>query len=249
MSAPVFLVDPDRLQGSRVLLDGPEGRHAATVRRLRVGERVDLADGQGRLAECRVLAGHRDALELEVLARREEPPPAPRLVVVQALAKGERGEDAVEAMTEVGVDAIVPWAAARSVARWEGERGAKALARWRSIAREAGKQARRARLPVVAEPVTTWQAADLLGQAALAVVLHEQAAAPLAGVPVPPEGDVLLVVGPEGGVTPEELDAFTTAGAHACRLGPTVLRTSTAGVAALAVVLARTARWGTGPEA
>lgn len=251
MSAPVFLVEPARLDGAtdggRIVLDGPEGRHAATVRRIRVGERVHLADGHGRLVQCRVLAAQRDVLELEVLARWEEPTPEPRLVVVQALAKGDRGEAAVEAMTEVGVDLVVPWAASRSVTRWEGERGTKALSRWRAVAREAGKQARRARLPVVAEPATTGEVAGLLGEAALGVVLHEEAVTPLATLAVPSEGDLVLVVGPEGGIAPEESEAFAAAGAQACRLGPTVLRTSTAGVAALAVVLARTARWGTAP--
>lgn len=243
MTAPVFLVDGDRLAGDRVVLDGPEGRHAATVRRLGPGERVDLVDGAGMLAECVVRSAGRDVLELDVVRRVVLPAPAPRLVVVQALAKGDRGELAVELMTEVGVDVVVPWAAARCVTQWRGERGAKALARWRSTAREAAKQARRARLPEVTEPASTPEVADLLRSSALGAVLHESATAPLASGPVPEAGDVVLVVGPEGGVTDEELAAFAAAGARAYRLGPTVLRTSTAGAAALAVVASRTARW------
>lgn len=243
MSPPFFVVESARLGEDRVLLGGSEGRHAATVRRLRPGERVELTDGAGSSAECRVLAVLRDALELEVLVRLKEPAPSPRLVVVQALAKGERGELAVEAMTEVGVDVVVPWDAARSVAQWKGERGAKALARWRSIARESGKQARRPRFPEVRELADTQQVCEVLAAAALAAVLHEQAALPLADVEVPPAGDVVLVVGPEGGITPEELVAFEAAGARPYRLGSTVLRTSTAGLAALAVVLSRTPRW------
>lgn len=107
MSPPVFLADTGSLAPGRILLDGPEGRHAATVRRLRPGERVDLTDGAGLLAECRVGAVGRDTLTLDVLARHRRPPPEPRLVVVQALPKGDRGELAVEMMTEVDRKSVV----------------------------------------------------------------------------------------------------------------------------------------------
>lgn len=210
---------------------------------MRAGERVDLTDGAGSVAECVVTATGPDWLDLEVQQRRFVDPPAPRLVVVQALAKGDRGERAVEAMTEVGVDEIVPWPAARSVAQWRGERGAKALERWRTTAREAAKQSRRAWLPVVPEPASTADVARRLAAAPLAVVLDGAAATSMAGTDLPATGEVVVVVGPEGGLTDEELAAFTHAGAVACRLGPTVLRTSTAGVVAAALVLAASGRW------
>lgn len=243
MSPPVFVVAPAELESGRVLLAGTEGRHAATVRRLGAGERVDLTDGAGNTAECRVLAVRRDALELEVLSRRSEPVPAPRLTVVQALPKGDRAELAVQVLTEVGADVVVPWAASRCVTSWRGERGARALAKWRSTAREAAKQARRSRFPEVTELAGTAEVTDLLSSAALGAVLHEEAGCPLAEVPVPAAGTVVLVVGPEGGISADELAAFSAAGAGSYRLGPTVLRTSTAGAAALAVVLSRTSRW------
>ncbi|OHV65774.1 16S rRNA (uracil(1498)-N(3))-methyltransferase [Pseudofrankia sp. BMG5.36] len=229
-------------------LDGPEGRHAATVRRLRVGERLDVTDGAGGLAHCEVAAVRRDELDCRVLGRAHVPEPTPRIVVVQALAKGERGELAVEMLTEAGVDEIVPWPAARSVVRWEGERGARARARWVATAAEAAKQSRRARWPVVAEPARTTTVRDRLATAGLALVLHETATVPLAALPGrhepwPPRGEIALVVGPEGGIADEELAVFEKAGATAVRLGPTVLRTSTAGVAAAAVLLAATGRW------
>jgi 16S rRNA (uracil1498-N3)-methyltransferase len=246
MSAPVFLLDRERLDsGDRLVLDGPEGRHAATVRRIAIGERVVLTDGRGRSADCRVVAVGADRLDVAVEFRAEAPPPQPRLVVVQALPKGDRGELAVETMTEIGVDAIVPWAAARCVTRWSGTRGEKALSRWRTTAREAAKQSRRAWFPEVTEPVTTGAVGDLLRKAAFPLVLHEEATMPIDAADVPVEGDVVVVVGPEGGISPEELAAFADAGATAYRLGPTVLRTSTAGPAALAVLLARTDRWAT----
>jgi 16S rRNA (uracil1498-N3)-methyltransferase len=240
VSAPLFLADD--LSADRLVLSGPEGRHAATVRRLRVGEAVDLADGRGARAACTVASVGRDVVELEVRSRSTEPPPSPRVVLVQALAKGDRGELAVELATEVGVDEVVPWRAARCIVRWEGERGTKALARWRATARESGKQSRRAWLPVVGEPATTAQVAERM-RSAHGLVLHESADVPLAGLALPGEGDVLLVVGPEGGVTDEELAAFRDAGAAVARLGQSVLRTSTAGAVAAAVVSARTPRW------
>ena len=244
MSEPVFFLDSASLvAGERLVLDGPEGRHAADVRRLRVGEVLVVTDGAGQAARAEVLEAARGSLVLGVLDRWSEPDPQPRLVVVQALAKGDRGETAVETLTEVGVDVIVPWAAARSVTRWSAERAPKALERWRSAARESAKQSRRVWWPELRPLATNADVVEILGGAAVALVLHEGADEPLASAEVPPAGDVVLVVGPEGGITPEERAAFAAAGARPVRLGSTVLRTSTAGTAAAAVVLARTARW------
>ncbi|MEV4574707.1 16S rRNA (uracil(1498)-N(3))-methyltransferase [Nonomuraea jabiensis] len=241
MTVPVFL--SQELDGPELTLGGPEGRHAASVRRLRAGERIDLTDGVGAVAECVVREVLKDALRLDVLRRYEVEPPRPRLVVVQGLPKGDRGELAVEMMTEAGVDVIVPWAAARSITQWKGDKVAKGLHKWRSTAREAGKQARRFHLPEVTEPATTAQVDKLLAGAALGLVLHEEAAEPLSGVALPASGDIVVVVGPEGGVSDDELAGFRAAGAVPVLLGPTVLRTSTAGVAAASVLLTRTGRW------
>jgi 16S rRNA (uracil1498-N3)-methyltransferase len=245
MTAPVFLADPESLAGAteRVRLDGPEGRHAAVVRRLRAGEPVVLTDGRGTALDCVVVEASKSGLLCQVRRRQSVPAPRPRLVVVQALPKGERAELAVQMLTEVGADVIVPWAAARCVVRWRGERGAKSLQKWRSHAREAAKQARRWWLPEVPDLAGTDEVAALLGRCALAVVLHEGAEARLASLAVPAEGDVAVVVGPEGGITDEELTAFVDAGSTAVRLGSSVLRTSTAGVAAAAALLSRTPRW------
>lgn len=239
----MFLTAAADVVGPRIRLAGPEGRHAAAVRRVTVGEQVEVTDGAGSVAECVVTAAGPDWLDLDVLKRRLVEPPTPRLVVVQALAKGDRGELAVEAMTEVGVDEIVPWAASRSVVQWRGERGVRALERWRATAREAAKQSRRAWLPVVTEPAAMPAVGQRLAAASTAIVLDSGASTPLAGVRVPVSGEVIVVVGPEGGCTDEELSAFIGVGALACRLGPTVLRTSTAGVAAAAMLLAASGRW------
>lgn len=244
MTAPVFLADSARLARGTVVLDGPEGRHAVSVRRLRAGEEVVLTDGAGTGAYGTVTAVEgKDRLEVEVTDVRTEPEPHPRITVVQALPKGDRGELAVETMTETGVDAVVPWAAARCVTQWKGERGLKSLAKWRNTAREAGKQSRRMRFPEVTDLASTKRVCELLSGATLAAVLHEEGAEPLATAELPVDGELVLVVGPEGGVSPEELTAFAEAGAKPYRLGPSVLRTSTAGTAAAALLLGRTGRW------
>ncbi|MBQ1088163.1 16S rRNA (uracil(1498)-N(3))-methyltransferase [Streptomyces sp. B93] len=245
MTAPVFVVDRLDPVGAEFVLEGAEGRHAVSVKRLRPGEDVVLTDGRGRWTEGVVKAAEgRDRLVVgELAAVREEPEEGPRITVVQALPKGDRGELAVETMTEVGVDAIVPWAAARCITQWKGERGLKALGKWRATAREAGKQSRRVRFPEVADAATSRQVASLLADADFAAVLHESGDAPLATAELPTDGHIVLVVGPEGGVSPEELALFTQAGARPYRLGRSVLRTSTAGTAATALLLGRTGRW------
>jgi 16S rRNA (uracil1498-N3)-methyltransferase len=244
VSAPQFLVDvlPD---GPTFTLTGPEGHHAADVQRLGPGETLILSDGAGGAASATVTAVRRGSVDVTVIALSRADPPDPRLVVVQAVAKGDRGELAVQAMTEVGVDEIVPWAASRSVAQWRGERGAKSRDRWVATAREAAKQARRAWLPVVdgAPDCSTKHVAARLAGAAAAFVLHEAARDRLTTAELPDTGEIVLVVGPEGGITDAELDLFTAGGASAVRLGDSVLRTSTAGVAALSVLSARLSRW------
>jgi len=242
----VFRLAADALRaagGDLVRLDGPQGHHAARVRRLTVGEALWVTDGAGLVAPATVRAVDRDGLALSLGPLTVVPVPTPRLVLVQALAKGDHGEDAVTLATEVGVDAVVPWRAARSVARWDADREARGLRRWQAAADEAAKQSRRVHWPVVAAPVDT---AALVGRSAgpaRVLVLHEAATTPLAGLTVPAGGEVWLVVGPEGGVAGEELAALTAAGAVAVRLGPSVLRTSSAGAVAAALVLAATGRW------
>ena len=243
---PVFLAASVPATG-RTVLDGEEARHAATVRRLRAGERLVLSDGAGTMARCVVEAvqsGRDASLTLAVEEHWTEEPPALRVLVAQALAKGDRGELAVELATEAGADAIVPWRAARSISRWDdGPRGGKARTRWRATARAAAKQARRAHIPDVTEPVGTRELAELAATTSLAVVLESDTPARLTDLTLPGTGDLLLVVGPEGGITDEELDTLRKAGAHPVRLGTTVLRTSTAAAVALGAIGALTTRW------
>jgi 16S rRNA (uracil1498-N3)-methyltransferase len=240
---PLFLREdlPDPLPavGTRVSLDGDEGRHAAVVRRIQVGETVQVADGRGRGVSGPVVEVDRSGIVVEVavhLAAAERPL---RFVAVQALAKGDRSELAVEMLTELGVDEILPWQASRSVVRWSGDRGERSRARWASTVREAVKQARRLRVPSVGPVLSSRSLAAAVADAELALILHEEATETLAGVELPVAGTVLLVIGPEGGIAPEELEAFVAAGGRAVSVSDAVLRTSTAGVVALAGLLLR----------
>ncbi len=243
MTLSLFVVDA-LPSAEQVVLAGPEGRHAATVRRLRVGEQLLLGDGRGALARCEVVGVEPHRLALRVCARATVAPPRLRVTVAQALVKGERGELAVELATEAGADAILPWRAARCVVRWdEGARGERALARWRSTAVQAAKQARRPWVPEVDDPCGTAGLLARVRSAAGAVVLCEAAVPTLADLVLPTSGEMLLVVGPEGGVTEPERADMAAAGAVAVRLGPEVLRTSTAAAVALGAIGVLSGRW------
>jgi 16S rRNA (uracil1498-N3)-methyltransferase len=262
VSAPVFLAErstSDPLTrfapGDTYVLDGAEGRHAGVVQRRRAGERVDVVDGEGTRLRTVVVRAERDTLELRVEAVEVEPEPPVCLVLVQALAKGDRDELAIEAATEVGVDAILPWQAERSVVVWRGERAARSRARWLATVRAAAKQSRRARVPEVRPDVTTAALADVVrvtvAAGGLVAVLHEDATETLGTLPLPaatpepgaPTLEVLVVVGPEGGISDAELARLTEAGGRPVRLGPHVLRTSTAGPVALTILCERLGRW------
>ena len=240
--APYFLVDRVPQPGAFVLT-GPEGRHAATVRRLRIGEQVMLTDGAGVRAPAAVIAAGRHELTLDVGPTTLVDPPAVRVILVQALPKGDRGELAVELATEAGVDAVVPWTAQRCVARWAADRAANGVQKWRTAAASAAKQSRRAFVPEIADLATTSAVCELIAGSARTLVLHESATESLGAADLPNSGDVVLIVGPEGGLTEEELTVFRAAGAVTVRLGPQVLRTSTAGAVALGALGVLTGRW------
>jgi len=226
--------------GDVVALTGSEAHHAASVRRVRTGEAVTLTDGRGAWLRGAVVAADPKRVEIRIDAREERSAPGRRVLLAQALAKGDRDELAVQAATELGIDGIVPWQADRSVSRWQGAKADKGRARWQSIVREAAKQAHRAWIPEVEAPVSTNELAARTGTTC--VVLDPWTDAAVTSVDLP-AGDLMLVVGPEGGIAPEEIERLTGAGALRARLGDSVLRTSTAGPAAIAVLNARLGRW------
>lgn len=227
--------------GEIVSLTGSEAKHAAVVRRLRVGETVSVGDGAGIWLEGAVADVSASRVDVKITARSVAAAPSVRLVLVQALAKGDRDELAVQAACELGVDEVVPWQASRSISRWEGPKAVKGRERWATIIREAAKQAHRVWVPEVSAPLTTAQVVAY-AEGRRMLVLDPTAATRLSTVAVD-ERDIVLVVGPEGGISPEELEKFEAAGAERVRLGDTVLRTSTAGPAAIAVVSAALGRW------
>jgi 16S rRNA (uracil1498-N3)-methyltransferase len=233
------LMGADVGAGSVVQVTGEEARHAITVARVRVGERISVSDGDGLLATGAVTSTEGGVVTIDIESAARHPASSPELWLAQALAKGDRDELAVQAATELGVSGVIPWAAERSISRWDGAKATKGRERWASIVREATKQSTRPRVPIVEPVVTLASLAKLPG---LVLVLEPTAGERLTEVELDAER-ITLVVGPEGGVSPRELEAFAAAGARAVRLGPEVLRTSTAGPAALAVLNARLGRW------
>jgi len=243
VAAPVFIADAGALDArpDRLVVSGNEGRHAVSVVRLSPGELVDVVDGAGVRAHAVVVAARKpDVLEVEIGSYDVEPEPSPRVTVIQALPKSDRSERTIEVLTEVGVDRIVPWAASRCVTQWKDDKGRD---KWVATAREAAKQSRRSRFPDIGPLSNTKSVLQLIAESACVLVLHESGAVALADIDIPQVGDVLLVVGPEGGLAPEELEAMVAAGGVPTRMGPTVLRTSTAGAVAAGVVLSRSGRW------
>lgn len=248
MTAPMFYAEAGSLEhagvGGLVTVSGPEGRHAVRVRRIAPGERVLVADGSGLIAAGMARSCEQDVLVVEVDSLQRPKARGPRLTLVQALAKGGRDEQAVEAATELGIDSVVPWAAQHCVVQWRGDRVHKGQRKWENVVAAAAKQSRRPMIPVVEPLVTTAELIAGRGGARL-VVLHEAAQTSIGGLDLDgvADGDrLMLVVGPEGGVSEAEREALVASGAQVVRLGPWVLRSSTAGPAALAVLAARL-RW------
>ena len=226
--------------GERLELTGEDARHAVQVARVRTGERIAIGDGRGTIARGPVVTAGGGAVAIEVEEVVSDAGAVPAIWLAQALAKGDRDELAVQAATELGVAGVIPWAAARSVSRWDGPKAAKGRARWAAIVREAAKQSIRPTVPEVAELATT---ADLARLPGFLLVLDPEGAEAISAVELEGADRVCLVVGPEGGIDPRELAALEAAGARRVRLGPEVLRTSTAGPAAIAALSLRLGRW------
>ena len=245
MSRPVYVQEfpTPPIVGEVIELTGDEGRHAVSVKRTGVGEQIELVDGHGTRAVITVTGvSGKDRLVGVVDCVANEPAPRPTVTVVQALPKAARSELTVDLLTQAGADVIVPWQAGRSVANW-GKKQDKGLAKWRAAARAAAKQSRRSRIPEITPVADQAAVAALIQAAPLALMLHEDATGKITDQPVAQADSVVLIIGPEGGISPAELDAFTTAGAHPVRLGPEVLRTASAGMVALAALGAVTDRW------
>ena len=245
MTRALFYIDALPQVGELAVVDGDEGFHAANVRRIRSGEELDLGDGDGTVAHCVVEDVGKGRLTARVLDRRTLPVALPAVTVVQALPKSDRSELAIELATEAGADAFVGWQASRCVARWESSSKVdKGLRRWDAVARSAARQSRRPYIPSINGVVSTAELVHRVRDGgATALVLHESAIAKLTELPMAQADSLLLIIGPEGGIADDEIAALSDAGATAVRLGPTVLRTSTAAAVALGALGALTSRW------
>ncbi len=246
MVEPMFLapVTGSPAAGDTFTLVGPEAKHAASVRRMREGEAIQVTDGKGLRLRGTVSAVEPMAVSISVIELVSEPKPQPQIVLFQALAKGDRDELAIQAATELGVWEVVPWQAERSISRWDEAKRDKGRARWQTIVTEAAKQSLRAWVPEVAQIVGSKELAKLAKDFDSVLVLEPTAEETLAAHASEMTGRIALVVGPEGGIDPRELELFTAAGAHLVRLGREVLRTSTAGMAAISVIQAGSGSWG-----
>lgn len=247
MVTPLFRIEAlaDAGVGQRILLSGAEGKHAVSVRRMRLGESIQLSNGRGLRVTGSVSELGSNELWVEVAEVQHEPEPPLKITVIQALAKGDRDELAIQAATELGCWSVIPWQAERSVSRWDSTKAKKGVERWQSIVSEASKQSLRAWDPRVAEPITTRELATMVGSFDLALVLEPTAPERLSELDFRQlqDSSICLVVGPEGGIAPSELEAFSNAGARTVRLGTEVLRTSTAAVAAMSAIFAVSGQW------
>jgi 16S rRNA (uracil1498-N3)-methyltransferase len=231
--------------GELIELSGPEAKHVTTVSRAKVGDDLLVGNGRGLFAWGVIDTIEGGRVSVRVSAVREDEQATPGLVLVQALAKGDRDEMAIQAATELGVSRIIPWAAARSVSRWQGQKKEKGRGRWETIVREASKQSIRSFVPPV-EPIVSTSELATLASTSRVFLLEPTATDKLSELSLADGdtgSDILLVVGPEGGISPAEIETLTAAGARAVRLGDTVLRTSSAGPAALAVLNVALGRW------
>ena len=233
-------VEAARMAEETVVIEGEDHRYLTRVLRLGPGDRVVLFDGEGREADAELVRiGPREA-DLRIASRRAAPASrrGPRLVLLQSLARGERMDFVVQKATELGVDRIVPVATARAVLQLDGERSESRRARWEKIAREAARQSGRADVPAI-DPVTDLaRAVAEVPAEALKLLFYEDArAVPLkAALPATAPAEIALAIGPEGGFTVEEAASAQAAGFFAVGLGPRILRTETAALAALAIL-------------
>jgi 16S rRNA (uracil1498-N3)-methyltransferase len=239
----VFATPP--AAGLAVTLGGSEGKHAVNVRRMRVGEGIQLSDGKGLRVRGTVSALGNSSLTVQIDSVEQEAAPSVGLTIIQALAKGDRDELAIQAATELGCWAVVPWQAERSISKWEGAKIAKSVDRWQTIVSEAAKQSLRVFEPVVAQPLGSKQLVASVKNFDLVLILDPTAQSGLGSLELSEsQKSVAIVVGPEGGISDHELEALEDAGAIRVHLGEPILRTSTAGVAAISVIQAKLGLWG-----
>lgn len=250
MSNHSFVIDPMLAAtasiGDQLRIEGAEAHHAVNVKRVQVGEQLDLLTGQGRRLVIEVTATDKQGMDITVLEVIDEAPPAHPIGLIQALAKSDRDLQAVESGVELGISAVRPWQADRSIVRWNGPKIDKALAKWQALVRSAQKQSRRSFEPTVHPPLGTKalaaEVAELVSGGDLVLLMHEDASQSMTQLVTDwsqqanDSSGVWIIVGPEGGISPSEVEQLTAAGAQLVVLGQHVLRSSTAGPAAVVLI-------------
>lgn len=231
-----FVEDLPTSTGAIYEFDGEDAHHAVRVLRMTAGEIFMLSDGEGAWSEVKVFAVKKKSLEVQVLSSGFQEPLRTSITVVQAIPKGDRAKEAIELLTEAGVDTIIPWTSSRSIG--------KGTDKFAITAREASKQSRRLRIPRVVDSASTDQICALIKQSSCTVVFHESAPSALSELKLPLGiSDVVIIIGPEGGITDEELARFSDAGAMLSRMGRPVLRSAHAGIAAVSALCAKLQVW------
>ena len=237
----LFLVD--KLEDSNLIeVSGDEAHHAIKVLRINIGEEILISDGAGNWVRASVENIEKKTFAAKVLERGFQQEKSPRLIVVQGLPKSDRVKDAIEILVESGVDLIIPWQADRSISKWQKD----SLDKWKNAAVAATKQSRRFRKPEIIDGLSLSQLLEIESENSAILVMHESAETKLSQVVTSKFADmseIIIVIGPEGGISESELELLQSVGAHIVGLGPEVFRSAHAGGAALSAVSALIGRW------
>ena len=239
MLSTFFVAEGTDFSANQIEVDGDEAHHGVNVLRLKTSEEVKISDGVGNWGVGTVSQVNKKSFTVEILDRGFEPASKQRVVVVQAILKNDANKEAVDFLTQVGADEIIPWQSQHSIGKFDD----KSLSKWQSAARESSRQSRRVRIPVISNAYSTENLISKIKGLQNIFVLHESADNRLSQIEINQEADVILIVGPEGGLSEIEVNTFVTAGAKIVRLGESVLRAANAGAAAASVVMSRTGKW------
>jgi 16S rRNA (uracil1498-N3)-methyltransferase len=239
MLTTFFVPEGTDFSVSQIEVDGDEAHHGVNVLRLKQSEQVKISDGVGNWGIGKVNQLSKKSFTVEISDRGFEPAPKQQVIVVQAILKNDANKEAVDFLTQVGADEIIPWQSQHSI----GKIDVKSLSKWQTVARESSRQSRRVRIPVITNTHSTESLISKIQDLENIFVLHESAENRLSQIEINQEADVFLIVGPEGGLSEFEVNTFMAAGAKVVRLGESVLRAANAGAAATSVVMSRTGKW------
>ena len=226
--------------GQRQVLENDEAHHAIKVLRLNTGEVIKISDGVGNWVSGPIVEIAKKELFISITERGEIQAAKPELVLVQAITKSDRNKEMLELAVEAGVDRIIPWQSERSISKWQSDSEQK----WQVGIKQSCKQARQVKLPQLMQVMSTTEVIKSISEGGFGIVFHEEASTKFSDLTIPnSQSSVYLVIGPEGGISEQELLSFQNIGSKVVRLGDTVLRSAHAGFAALSAVQTKLGRW------